>query len=163
MAARLLNLIFFYCWKLQDYIFQTRFQTTFFFNCYLAFPWPTLGHSRGDSLTNPMLITSFSTISTRRSPGDWLDVSGNPFIKCTLAWTFSKFRQKIYAYCIHFSNYVEFFTKPFEELVNHYFFLHFNKFHRLIFTKVIRNFLKLHIFHPIWLYMPNCIRYISNF
>ena len=42
----------------------------FFFNCYLAVPRPTLGHSRGDSLTNPMLITVFSTISTRRSPGD---------------------------------------------------------------------------------------------
>ena len=40
----------------------------FFFNCYLAVPRPTLGHSRGDSLTNPMSITAFSTISIRRSP-----------------------------------------------------------------------------------------------
>ena len=31
----------------------------FFFNCYLAAPWPTLGHSQGDSLTKPMLITAF--------------------------------------------------------------------------------------------------------
>ena len=31
----------------------------FFFNCYLAAPWPTLGHSWRDSLTNPMLITAF--------------------------------------------------------------------------------------------------------
>ena len=31
----------------------------FFFNCYLAVPGRTLGHSRGDSLTNPMLITAF--------------------------------------------------------------------------------------------------------
>ena len=31
----------------------------FFFNCYLAAPLPTLGHSQGDSLTNPMLITAF--------------------------------------------------------------------------------------------------------
>ena len=31
----------------------------FFFNCYLADPRPTLGHSQGDSLTNPMLITAF--------------------------------------------------------------------------------------------------------
>ena len=31
----------------------------FFFNCYLAVPRPTLGHSQGDSLTNPMLITVF--------------------------------------------------------------------------------------------------------
>ena len=30
-----------------------------FFNCYLAAPWPTLGHYRGDSLTHPMLITAF--------------------------------------------------------------------------------------------------------
>ena len=32
---------------------------TFFFNCYLAVPRPTLGHSQGGSLTNPMLITAF--------------------------------------------------------------------------------------------------------
>ena len=32
---------------------------TFFFNCYLAVPRPHLGHSEGDSLTNPMLITAF--------------------------------------------------------------------------------------------------------
>ena len=31
----------------------------FFFNCYLADPRPTLGHSQGDSLTNQMLITAF--------------------------------------------------------------------------------------------------------
>ena len=31
----------------------------FFFNCYLAVPRPTLGHSWGDSLANPMLITAF--------------------------------------------------------------------------------------------------------
>ena len=30
----------------------------FFFNCYLAVPQPTLGHSQGDSLTNLMLITA---------------------------------------------------------------------------------------------------------
>ena len=30
-----------------------------FFNCYLAVPQPTLDHSQGDSLTNPMLITAF--------------------------------------------------------------------------------------------------------
>ena len=33
--------------------------TLTFFNCYLAIPRPTLGHSPGDSLTNPMLITAF--------------------------------------------------------------------------------------------------------
>ena len=31
----------------------------FFFNYYLAAPRPTLGHSQGDSLINPMLITVF--------------------------------------------------------------------------------------------------------
>ena len=30
-----------------------------FFQHYLAVPWPTLGHSRGDILTNPNLITAF--------------------------------------------------------------------------------------------------------
>ena len=34
----------------------------FFFNCYLADPRPTLGHSQGDSLTNPMLIAAFYLI-----------------------------------------------------------------------------------------------------
>ena len=34
----------------------------FFFNCYLADPRPTSGHSRGDSLTNPMLIAAFYPI-----------------------------------------------------------------------------------------------------
>ena len=28
-----------------------------FSNCYLAVPWPTLGHCRGGSLTNLMLIS----------------------------------------------------------------------------------------------------------
>ena len=31
----------------------------FFFNCYLAATWPTLGYSQRDSLTNLMLITGF--------------------------------------------------------------------------------------------------------
>ena len=31
----------------------------FFLNCYLTVPQPTFGHSQGDSLTNPMLITAF--------------------------------------------------------------------------------------------------------
>ena len=30
-----------------------------FFNCYLTSPQPTLGHSQGGILTNPMLITTF--------------------------------------------------------------------------------------------------------
>ena len=30
-----------------------------FFNCYLTVRWPSFGHSQGDSLTNPMLITAF--------------------------------------------------------------------------------------------------------
>ena len=32
-----------------------------FFNCYLASPWPTLGHCRGGSLANLMLITAFES------------------------------------------------------------------------------------------------------
>ena len=31
-----------------------------FFNCYLAAPRPTLGHSQGDSLTNSMLFTAIN-------------------------------------------------------------------------------------------------------
>ena len=34
----------------------------YIFNCYLADPRPTLGHSQGDSLTNPMLIAAFYLI-----------------------------------------------------------------------------------------------------
>ena len=30
----------------------------YFFDCYLAVPRSTLGHNRGDSLTNPMLTTA---------------------------------------------------------------------------------------------------------
>ena len=33
------------------------------FNCYLAAPWPTLGHCQGGSLTNPILITAFESYS----------------------------------------------------------------------------------------------------
>ena len=36
----------------------------FFFYCYLADPLPTLGHSQGNSLTNPMLITAFVQVQT---------------------------------------------------------------------------------------------------
>ena len=39
-----------------------------FFYCYLAVPQPTLGHSQGDSLTNPMLITTSVLI---RPEGHW--------------------------------------------------------------------------------------------
>ena len=39
-----------------------------FFNCYLAAPWPTLGHSQGDSLTDPMLIIAFCLFQPE---GDW--------------------------------------------------------------------------------------------
>ena len=52
--------------ELDDFFFFSFF----FINCYLAVPRPTLAHTRGDSLTNPMLITAFfCTYSTRRSPG----------------------------------------------------------------------------------------------
>ena len=36
-----------------------QLEWNFSFNCYLAVPQPTLGHSQEDSLTNPMLITVF--------------------------------------------------------------------------------------------------------
>ena len=35
-----------------------------FFNFHFTAPRPTLGHYQGDSLTNPILITTFSIIST---------------------------------------------------------------------------------------------------
>ena len=37
----------------------------FFFNCYLAVPRPTLGHSPGVSLTNPMLSLHFNDIDPK--------------------------------------------------------------------------------------------------
>ena len=40
----------------------------FLFNCYLAAPRPIFGHSQGDSLSNPMLITAFYL---RRPEGHW--------------------------------------------------------------------------------------------
>ena len=42
--------------------YKRSLQEFFFFNCYLADPRPTLGHSQGDSLTNPMLIAAFYLI-----------------------------------------------------------------------------------------------------
>ena len=42
----------------------------YFFNCFLAVSRPTLGNSRGDSLTNPMLATEF--------------VPRNEFVRCFL-------------------------------------------------------------------------------
>ena len=41
------------------WLFLHELMSSFFFNCYLAAPRPTLGHYRGDSLTHPMLITAF--------------------------------------------------------------------------------------------------------
>ena len=40
-----------------------------FFYCYLTVPRPTLVHSQGDNLTNPMIITVYWSTSTQRSPG----------------------------------------------------------------------------------------------
>ena len=40
-----------------------------FLNFYLAAPRPTLGHYRGNSLIELMLLTAFSTILTRRPLG----------------------------------------------------------------------------------------------
>ena len=44
---------------MRRFTFFIIFIIIIFFNCYLAAPWPTLGHSQRDSLTNPMLITAF--------------------------------------------------------------------------------------------------------
>ena len=38
---------------------KERTNMTNFLNYYLVAPWPSLGHFRGNSLTNPMLITAF--------------------------------------------------------------------------------------------------------
>ena len=46
----------------------TRWNLFFFFNCYLPVLWPTLGHSQGDSLINPMLITVFVQVQLK---GHW--------------------------------------------------------------------------------------------
>ena len=40
-----------------------------FFICYLAALQPTLGHWRGGSITNPIIITAFVTYLTHTSPG----------------------------------------------------------------------------------------------
>ena len=45
-------------WWIPPCVLQFK-RKSIFFNCYLAAPWPNLGHSQGDSLTNPMLITAF--------------------------------------------------------------------------------------------------------
>ena len=71
-----------YCelWTISHFVLLFLFFVFFFWNCYLAVPRPTLGHSRGDSLINPMLITAFSSSSTRRSRGtsrrDWVPKPG---------------------------------------------------------------------------------------
>ena len=46
-------------------IFTDHILFFFFFNCYLAAPWPTLCHYRGDNLTHPMLITAFYIFDPR--------------------------------------------------------------------------------------------------
>ena len=58
----------FILWKFMLIIPLKNFIYFLFFNCYLAVPRPPLGHSWGDSLTNPMLITAFCTYLTWRSP-----------------------------------------------------------------------------------------------
>ena len=44
---------------LKEHVFFVFCFFVFFLNCYFAVPRPTLGHSQGASLTNPMLITAF--------------------------------------------------------------------------------------------------------
>ena len=53
-----------YCWN----VASLSLFYGYFFNCYLAVPQPTSGHSQGDSLTNSMLITAFWFTLTWGSP-----------------------------------------------------------------------------------------------
>ena len=64
----------------------------FFFKCYLAVPWPTLGHSQGDSLTNPMLITAFVHIQPtgQREPRN--EVGSLSPAKCLAGFELGTFR-----------------------------------------------------------------------
>ena len=46
-------------WRFGLETFESKCQIfSFFFNCYLAAPRPTLGNPQDGSLTNPMLITA---------------------------------------------------------------------------------------------------------
>ena len=58
-----------YYLKLTGWLSFNWSYTNIIFNCFLVVPWPTLSHCWEDSITNPMLITAFSTILTWRSPG----------------------------------------------------------------------------------------------
>ena len=63
----------------------------FFFNCYLAVPRPTLGHSQGDSLTNLMLITAFVQV---RPKGHWEphnEVGSLSLAKCSVGFELGTF------------------------------------------------------------------------
>ena len=51
-----------------SYILYVYVYIYIFLNCYLAVRRPTLGHSQGGSLTNPMLITAFVQVRTK---GHW--------------------------------------------------------------------------------------------
>ena len=46
-------------WNLLTINISLTCDNFFFSNSFLSVPRPTLGHSQGDSLTNPMLITAF--------------------------------------------------------------------------------------------------------
>ena len=53
---------FFFCWCQKQFLYVMCWKIAYrcnFSNCYLAAPWPTLGHFRGASLTHPILITAF--------------------------------------------------------------------------------------------------------
>ena len=66
MYMEMIILIITKSWDLLFWIFSQFLQFFFFFfNCYLAVPQPTLGHSQGDSLTNLMLITAFVHIRSK--------------------------------------------------------------------------------------------------
>ena len=56
-------------WSQSLNFLTTYFSATFFFLFYLAVPWSILGYFRGDSFTNLMIITAFSTALTQCSLG----------------------------------------------------------------------------------------------
>ena len=55
LVQKLINL----CYNLGSHTGSKPSPKSLFFNYYLAAPRPTSGHYRGDSLTDPMLITAF--------------------------------------------------------------------------------------------------------
>ena len=65
---------------------------SFFFNCYLAAPRPTLGHYRGGSLTHPMLITCVLHIQPEGHQEDRSEVGSLRSAECLVGFEPGTFR-----------------------------------------------------------------------